>query len=100
VIMIRPKEDVVDASVLPLAKWLVENQGSGLAFDAKGAIVDDQGNEMPTFSRAVMRKDMPEEYWATISIRSAFFSYRSLSGTKYVPDIDVARDPVTIFRKA
>jgi hypothetical protein len=55
---------------------------------------------MPLFSRAVMRKDRPEEYRATLKIQSAFFSYQSLSGTKYETDIDVARNPVTIFRKA
>jgi hypothetical protein len=100
VIVIRPKFGSVDGSIYPVAAWLVENQGSGLAFDVIGAITDDMGNVMPDFSRAVMRKDAPEEYWATLQIQSAFFSYRSLSGTFYETDIDVSRNPVFIFRKA
>jgi hypothetical protein len=100
VIMIRPKGEHINPQVLPAAIWLVENQGSGLAFDVQGEIIDDQGNKVARFERAVMRKDVPEPYWATINIRGAFFSYKSLSGTRYETDIDVARTPMFIFRKA
>jgi|ERR1700722_11219291 len=36
VIVIRPKDEHVNPEFYPTAIWLVENQGSGLAFDVKG----------------------------------------------------------------
>jgi hypothetical protein len=80
-----------------LGVWIVENQGYGPALNVKGTITDVNG-AVTSFSRAAIKTDGVEEFFASINIATAVFTYESLGGIEYKTSSDTNAGAFTFTR--